>query len=282
MRYSFDFCFLLKLYSSLFMTFIRHRPMKTITNFLSNLDQLFAKMTKVPYIFPFLVFGTLFVLPVPLKYLFNTPIIYTNNLFAAEAFSTPIINNLLLAVHIAVAIPSILIGPFLFIVPLRKAYPKLHIRFGQIYVIGCILSALTVVPLAIANNPGTPAAYGFTPMATIWFLTTYFAYTSAINKDYVAHRRWIMRSYAMTFAFVHVNMTWKLILPFEYMSHDAIKIMQSMVSWMINLFLVEIYLAGTAFTGRFLGVSKWIHNLTHLSRDDRIYLNFKRPPSRVK
>lgn len=246
------------------------------------LNHLFNKICLVPPIFPFLLFGTFFVLPVPFHYLFQSPQIYTNHVFAAEAFSIPIINNILLAIHIAAAVPAILTGPFLFIAPFRKAYPRIHILCGQIYIAGCLISALTVLPLAIVNNPGTPAAYGFTPMATLWFTFSYLAYTSAIRKDYVAHRRWIFRSYAMTYAFVHVNMTWKLILPFEYMSHDAIKVMQSMVSWMFNLFLIELYLEATSFNGRFLGIRKWIKNSLRLSRDDRIYLSPKRPPARLK
>ena len=87
------------------------------------IDKLFLKLKYVPYIFPLLIISTLFVLPVPLKYLFNSPAIYTNTVFASEAFKNlPIANNILLILHIAAALPAIIIGPFLFIPKLRSAY----------------------------------------------------------------------------------------------------------------------------------------------------------------
>ncbi len=257
--------------------------MALLKKIINATDNLFLKFQDTPYIFSFLIFSTIFILPVPIKYIFQTPEIYTNTIFASEAFkSFPIINNLLLVIHISAAIPAILIAPFLFIPTLRKSHPKLHVRLGQTYVAGCIISAVTVIPLALNNHPETVAAYGFTPMAILWFITTYLAYTAAINKDYIAHRRWMLRSYAMTFAFMHVNMTWKLILPYEIMSIDAIKVMQSMVSWLLNLFIIEIYLSATSFKGRFLGFKKWKKQFLKRPTDDRIYLSCKRPSIRSK
>ncbi len=256
--------------------------MLAIKKLQSRLDNFFSKFQDAPYIFYFLVFATIFVFHIPIKYIFQSPAIYTNTIFASEAFkSFPIINNLLLVIHIAAAIPAIISGPFLFIPKIRKSYPRLHRFFGQTYVIGCLISAVTVIPLALHNTPGTVAPYGFTPMAILWFTTTYLAYTAAINKDYVAHRRWILRSYAMTFAFMHVNMTFKLLLPYDQMSVDAMKAMQSMASWLINLFIIEIYLSATGFTGRFVGLEKWKTNISKYSKADRIYLSYKKPPARI-
>lgn len=252
---------------------------KTFFNFL---DKAFLKLTNVPPVAILLIIATMIVLPVPFKYLFLKPELYTNTPFASSAFTLPIVNNILFVFHIAAAVPAIIFGPFLFITSLRKAYPKWHIVLGQFYVVGCILSALTVVPLAMNNNPETPAPIGFTVMAFLWFTTTYFAYTAAIHKDYVAHRRWIMRSYAMTVAFIHVNLTWHLIGIYDTMDANGIKVMQSMVSWLANLMIVEIYLAGTAFTGRYLGSKKWLKNATRISKDDRFHMNFRRPPSPKK
>ncbi|MBI1300414.1 MAG: DUF2306 domain-containing protein [Alphaproteobacteria bacterium] len=220
------------------------------------------------------LFVTLCVLYLPLHFIFDDTLFRNVPFASLFSKSYPIINNQLLFLHIFAATFSIIVGPFLFSPKLRKNYPKWHIRMGQIYAIGCLVSAITVLPLAWSNAPGSPGRYGFTPMAIFWFLTTYFAYTAAIHKNYITHRRWMMRSYAMTLAFIHVNLTYKFFLPFDAMSFNAIKVMQSMVSWMGNLFIIEFYIAATAPNGRFLGFSQWGKNLLSIAPQDKYYWRF--------
>jgi hypothetical protein len=95
------------------------------------------------------------------------------------------------------------------------------------------------------------------------------------RKDFVAHRRWMMRTYAMTFAFVHVNLTFKFI-GIYHLDVTIIKVMQSMGSWMFNLLFVELYLAATAVNGRWLGWRRWIYNLTHWESADKFYFTIKK------
>jgi hypothetical protein len=196
------------------------------------------------------------------------------------------IRKSLLIAHIALAIPPTFMGPLLFISAYRKAYPHHHRFMGKLYVIGCLGSAVTILPLALTNSGGIEARIGFSVMAVLWYVITWLAYTSAIRKDFVSHRRWMMRTYAMTFAFVHVNFTYHWIGVYEgFFDPVGIKVMQSMVSWMSGLFFVEIYLAATAVNGRFLGVKKWLYNMTHHSPYDRVYWRMperkKKDPERV-
>ena len=86
------------------------------------------------------------------------------------------------------------------------------------------------------------AHIGFGVMSVIWFILAFLAYTAAINKNFIAHRRWAMRSFAVTFAFVHVGLTFKLFLPYEQFTPQGVQAFQSMVSWLMNLLCVEIYL----------------------------------------
>jgi hypothetical protein len=239
---------------------------------------------------------TMIVLYTPITMAFFTPMLYTNEIHASVVIpSLPIVSNLLLVAHIAAAIPAIIIGPLLFASEWRQKRPDLHRRFGKIYVFGCLLSAILVLPLSMRNglpikpemnsageiimlhpNAFLSSQIGFTTMAICWFFITYFAYTAARNKNFIAHRRWIMRSYAMTFAFIHVNLTYKLTGVYIFLEFEQVRIMQSMVSWMADLLIVEIYLAGTTHTGKFLGFKKWFHNLTSTSKFDRFYWRSKR------
>lgn len=239
-------------------------PFKTI-------DRLFGEM---PFISVVYVAMTLMVVHVPFYMIFFVDGMYENEPHSSPFIpGLPIIGNLLLVAHIAAAVPAIIFGPFLFIKRWRDSRPALHRRIGTWYVIGCLISAVLVIPLAVNNTPGLiEPKIGFTVMAVIWFTVTWLAFMAAVNKDFVAHRRWIMRSYAMTFAFVHVNFTFHLSgIYLLYNDLVFVKIMQSMASWMSNLLLVEIYLAGTTHTGKFLGFKKWFKNLTQWSKFDKFY-----------
>ena len=116
---------------------------------------------------------------VPLKFLL-WPAMYTNLHIAAPFFKEYFIfNNILLNAHIAAAIPAILFGPILFEPNFRKSRPDWHRFLGSIYVAGCLLSAVLVIPLAM-NNAGTYTnigKFGFTIMALTWLATPWFATT---------------------------------------------------------------------------------------------------------
>ncbi len=256
---------------------------RQVLNFLNVADNAFSNLDKVPAIVWLFMLTTIAVLPIPMGYIFAEPVYFSYKDLASEFIAKhPEINNSLLFFHVLAAIFSILTGPFLFIHPYRKAYPAWHRRLGKIYISGCMISAITIVPLAWHNSPGTIARYGFTPMAIIWFFTSYFAYTAAINKNFVTHRRWAMRSYAMTVAFLHVNLTFKHLVPMQDLTLDGQKAMNSMVSWLSGLMIVELYLAGTTFGGRYLGLKKWAKNLTRLAPEDIPYWSYKRPINKIE
>ena len=132
---------------------------------------------------------------------------------------------------------------------------------GTVYLAGCCGSALIVIPLALSNKSGIVPQVGFTVMALCWILFSWLGLVTARRKRFVEHRRWTMRSYALTFAFIHVNFTYLLLPIYGHLTIVWVKVMQSMVSWMANLLLVEIYLAATTFKGKFVGTTSFRKNL---------------------
>lgn len=251
--------------------------MSALSRFFKKIDEGTDYFLAMPFPWKVLVVMTLFVLPVPFIHILN-PAKYTNTAGLASTFleGLYIVNNLLLITHIMAALPAIVLGPFMFSAALRAKRPMLHRRLGKIYVTGCMVSAVSVFPLALSNGVGPVAWLGFGVMATLWFTFTWLGYCAARNKDFPAHRRWLMRSYAMTFAFVHVNLTYRLLLPYDLLSEESIKVFQSMVSWMTNLMIAEIYLAGTTHGGKFIGLRKWAGNMLQYCPVDRFHWNVRK------
>ncbi|MCF8496665.1 MAG: DUF2306 domain-containing protein [Alphaproteobacteria bacterium] len=238
---------------------------------LDRIDFAFMYFMKLPLFLKIIAAMTMIVLPVPVFNLLDLEF-YSNTEVASAFFKHYfILNNLLLLIHIGAALPAIVLGPLLLHTALRKQKPKLHARLGKIYITACLISAVTVFPLAISHRLGFVPQLGFGAMAVSWFTLTYLAYGAARARDFTAHKRWVLRSYAMTFAFVHVNLTYRLFLPYDSLSIISVKVFQSMISWQANLMCVEIYLAGTTTAGKFVGRETFIRNLTRWSKNDRFH-----------
>lgn len=185
---------------------------------------------------------------------------------AAPAFNNkPYFNNVLLWAHVALALPALVIGPWLFIRQFREEHLKWHRYLGQVYIICCLLSAVTSLPLALANVAGVLPRVGFSSLAICWFLFTYVAYRKAREKKFTLHRAWMMRSYACVYAFVNVKI-YALSIYFLDLETSRYfdQVLQSCFSWTTNLMVVEVYLAASTFTGSFAGRKIFLRQLRQL------------------
>lgn len=213
----------------------------------------------------FLLAGALLLSIMPIYFMMEVPL-WVNQQIAAPAFKTrPLLNNLLLLFHVVLAIAPLFMGPWLFHAKFRKDYPALHRLMGKIYVVCCLLSAVTSLPLALSHTSGAVPRIGFGALAVAWFVFTLQAYVSARSKKFVEHRRWMFRSYACTYAFVNVKVyTYVFALLGQPFQPLMVKIFQSCISWMSNLLLVEIYLAATTYLGVYVGRKLFAKNLRPL------------------
>ena len=123
----------------------------------------------------------------------------------------------LLFPHIIFAVTGFLIGPFQFSVRLRKKNVRLHRILGKIYVFSVFLAAI----FAILTNlkypaPGQTATATVEAMtqASVWFITTFMAWLTAMKRQITLHKIWMTRSYGVTFIFI----TSRVILPFSFFS----------------------------------------------------------------
>lgn len=212
-----------------------------------------------------LLLGATLMSVAPFLFLAEAPLM-TGMEIASPAFpSLPRVNNMLLFLHVLLAILPLALGPWLFNARLRRDRPALHRFMGQVYVAACLVSAATSFPLALAHPSGTVPRIGFGFLALAWFGFTLLAYVRARQKDFPAHRMWMLRSYACTYAFVNVKL-YGYVLQHIYPPPDAllVKILQSCFSWMSNLLLVEIYIAATTYMGVYVGRKMFLKNLRPL------------------
>ena len=145
-----------------------------------------------------------------------------------------------LAVHAAGAATALLVGGFQFLPPLRRRR-SIHRWLGRIYATGCIVGGLAGLRLAFGTTAGVFAGVGFGLLALLWIYATTQAWRFARERRFEEHRRWMIRSFAMTFAAV----TLRLYLPIAPMLGYDFMVgyrLTAWVSWIPNLILVELWM----------------------------------------
>lgn len=144
-----------------------------------------------------------------------------------------------LIVHGAVSAIALAIGPFQFFETLRKKRPLLHRVSGRIYLGSILVGGLTGLWLAFYTPGGLPAHTGFLALAILWLLSGFLAYRAALRRDFIAHRAWMMRSYALTFAAVTLRIYLGLGVPVAGLPFDQVYATAAWASWALNLVFVE-------------------------------------------
>ncbi len=90
-----------------------------------------------------------------------------------------------------------------------KNYRKAHRFLGYIYVFDIlIITGPASFVMALYANGGLPSRMAFTILAVSWWFTTFKALQTARNKDFVAHKNWMYRSYALTLSALTLR-AWK-------------------------------------------------------------------------
>jgi Predicted membrane protein (DUF2306) len=136
---------------------------------------------------------------------------------------------------------ALLLAPWQFVGRLRRTYPHVHRWAGRCYV-GCVaISGAAAYPVALGTVAGPIAAAGFSLMATAWLATTLLAWRAARQRRFAAHRRWMVRSFALSLSAVTLRVA--LLVPLQS-SLDFMPIyrLTSWASWIVNLLLAELWL----------------------------------------
>ena len=146
-----------------------------------------------------------------------------------------------LQTHIAASGVAMLIGAFQFLRVLRQKWPGVHRWLGRIYITACMIGGLAGGAIALSSTAGLFAGWGFLLLAILWVPTTLLALFAAMRRDFADHERWMIRSFALTFAAV----TLRLYLPIGAMTvgFDAAYPFIAWLCWVPNLIVAEIWIA---------------------------------------
>lgn len=122
-----------------------------------------------------------------------------------------------------------------------KKYKSLHRLSGWIYaVFVLLLVAPSGFVMGLYANGGISSQIAFCLLPLLWFYTTLQALLTVKRKDFIAHRKWMIRSFALTLSAITLR-AWKYIL--VYLFHpppmDTYR-MVAWLSWVVNLLIAEL------------------------------------------
>ena len=146
-----------------------------------------------------------------------------------------------LIVHASCAGIALLLGPWQFFASIRARRPVVHRWIGRSYVTLCLVGGVSGAVLAWNNTAGELARWGFSLLALTWLTVTALAYLAVRRRDFVSHRRWMIRSFALTFAAV----TLRLYIPLSAVAGLSFAFAYPLIAWLAwvpNLIVAETWL----------------------------------------
>jgi Predicted membrane protein (DUF2306) len=144
-------------------------------------------------------------------------------------------------VHVYASLWVLLAGFTQFSGKIQDFYPKLHRMFGYIYVTDVILiTGPAGLLMGFYANGGLPSKISFCLLAIGWITFTAIALAKAKKGDFVSHRNFMIRSYALTLSAVTLRAwKWGITNSFEVPPMDVYRAV-AWLGWVPNILFAEL------------------------------------------
>jgi hypothetical protein len=145
--------------------------------------------------------------------------------------------------HISAAPVALAIATFQLMPGLRARRPGLHRWMGRGYALAILIGGLGALGMLPTANGGVAAQVGFGLLALCWMGSTAIAVIHARARRFAEHRRWMIRSFAFTFAAVTLRIQLPILIGAFGLSYVAAIAIQAWLCWVPNLVVAELVLA---------------------------------------
>lgn len=137
---------------------------------------------------------------------------------------------------------SIFVLLFGFLAILKKDFgiKSFHKNLGKLYILLILmLAAPSGIYMGIFANGGIFSKISFVILGCLWWFSTYKAYQLARQKNFMLHKHWMWRSFALTLSAITLRM-WKVIIVYFFHPNpmDVYQII-AWLGWIPNLLFIE-------------------------------------------
>ena len=155
------------------------------------------------------------------------------------------INRGSLIVHAVSASIALLLGPWQFLSGLRRKHPQLHRRTGWAYAAALLIAALSAIRIAPHAAAGHVSTARFLSLAFGWLSTTSMGIVAVRRRQILEHRRWMLRSYALTAAAITLRI-YLITIPLLHLPFSIAYPAIAWLCWVPNLVVAEVWIRWTA------------------------------------
>ena len=148
-------------------------------------------------------------------------------------------------VHVVASSFALIAGFTQFFRLFRSRYPQIHRLSGWLYIITILAFALpSGFILALSAAGGKATQISFILLSVLWGFSTVFALRAALKKQWLLHRDWMIRSFALSLSALSLR-SWKMALYelqpyFDWLTPVHIYQLESWLGWVVNLLIAEL------------------------------------------
>jgi uncharacterized membrane protein len=156
--------------------------------------------------------------------------------------------------HVTFGGLALLLSPVQFVARLRTRAPAVHRAVGRVALASIGVAGLAGLVLAPHSLAGPVGTAGFGLLAVLWPACGATAFRAIRRGDVDAHRRWMVRTFALTYAAVTLRLWLGLLIAVQAALADVpadaaferAYLVVPFLSWVPNLLVAEWYLATRA------------------------------------
>ncbi len=150
--------------------------------------------------------------------------------------------ELVFITHIVGASFALSFGVFQFFERFRANGSIIHRWNGRVYAVAILFSGIAGLVMAAGSYERPMAAYGFGLLAILWIATTARAVIFARKRKIGQHRRWMIYSFALTFAAVTLRLQLPIFLFVFEMPYSQASNYVAWTCWVPNIVFAYWYL----------------------------------------
>lgn len=154
-----------------------------------------------------------------------------------------------LYVHALSAGLALLLSTLQFAARLRRSHPRVHRLIGRVVLAAIAAAGVSGLVLSFVNAAGAIGVVGFGGLAIAWLLCANAAYRAARRRDFASHRRWAIRTFALTYAGVTLRLQLLVFVAIQVAAggdpgaaFDRAYYVVPLSCWIPNLLVAEWYL----------------------------------------
>jgi uncharacterized membrane protein len=170
---------------------------------------------------------------------------------AANYVDRPAPVRLAFALHVGLGGLALLVSPLQFLTRLRARAPRVHRVVGRVVLASIAVAGAAGLVLAPHSLAGPVGTAGFGLLAVLWLTCAATAFGAIRRGDVATHRRWMVRTFALTYAAVTLRLWLGVLIGVQTgllgvdgeVAFDRAYLVVPFLSWVPNLLVAEWYLA---------------------------------------